>query len=151
MFSRLFSQICSKILAMVSEDPNVRLILEQLLGGSATQFRLVRADTVVAPGVSLSFEALAEHCRVARGATLVGFIPPPVAKATKGGPPVSLKQRCVVNPDKKGAPHSWEGHRLVLIVTEEAPPPASAAAAAGAGAGTGGAGAVGAGDGSHNV
>jgi hypothetical protein len=105
------NDLVSKILAMVSEDAQVKFILDRLLGGYGTQFAVVPSEQVVQPDAAVSYDDLALHCSVTRRAVLCGFITPPKRR----GPP-----DCVINPPDKATPRAWAGCGLVLIVAGHA-------------------------------
>jgi hypothetical protein len=103
------NDLVSKILAMVSEDGQVKTILDQLLGGYGTQFAVVPSEQVVQPDAEVSYDELALHCSVMRRAVLCGYLTPPARR----GPPA-----CVLNPGDRAAQRSWAGCGLVLIVAD---------------------------------
>jgi hypothetical protein len=106
------NDLVSKILAMVAEDPHSKVVLDQLLGGTGTQFAVVPSEEYVAPLALVSFAELARHCSAQRGATLCGYIAPSArGRARRVG-------ACVMNPADKGARRAWGGHGLVLIATD---------------------------------
>ena len=103
------NDLVSKILAMVSEDPKVKGVLDQLLGGYGTQFAVVPAEQVVQPDAELSFSELALHCSAVRRSVLCGYMTPRSRRSPS---------ECVLNPSDKDAPRAWTGCGLVLIVAD---------------------------------
>ena len=99
------NQLVSKILAMVSEEKSIKVVLDQLLGGTGTQFAVVPAAECVVPGSFLSFAELAQYCSVERRATLCGVIESHAA--------------AVINPPDKCRRRTWEGCGLVMVTTDE--------------------------------
>jgi hypothetical protein len=108
------NDLVSKILAQVAEDPLCKAVLDQLLGGTGTQFAVVAAEDYVAPRVEVSFAELAAHCSAARRCVLCGYIEPHAAKRS------AAKQlpACVLNPARKDARRAWGGYSLIVIATD---------------------------------
>jgi hypothetical protein len=103
------TDLTSKILAMVAEDVRTKTVLDQLLGGTGTQFRVTPAASYVRPDALVSFAELAAHCSAVRDCVLCGFIH---ARGPRGAP------ACVLNPEDKHTRRSWEGCGLVVIATD---------------------------------
>ena len=110
------NELVSKILAMVSEDAAIKHILDQLLGGTGTQFAVTPSELYVSPDAAVSFEELAQHCSVKRRCVLCGYIVPAV-RGVAGGP--ATPPLCVMNPPDKTARREWGGFGLVVIATDE--------------------------------
>jgi hypothetical protein len=105
------NDLVSKILAMVAEDVLTKTVLDELLGGTGTQFRVTPSAEFLRPGARLSFAQLAAHCSAVRGCVLCGVI-----EARAGGS--AQQAMCVLNPPDKHAPRAWDGCGLVLIATD---------------------------------
>ncbi len=112
------NDLVSKILAMVSEAPIAKSVLDQLLGGTGTQFSCVPSEQYVEEGAVVSFAELAAYCSEVRSCVLCGFIEPAAKRRAEGGPAQRMPA-CVMNPPDKGARHGWEGYTLVVIAVDE--------------------------------
>jgi hypothetical protein len=108
------NDLVSKILAMVAEDPLCKTVLDQLLGGTGTQFAVVAAEEYVSPRAEVSFAELAAHCSAVRRCVLCGFIEPHAAKRSAA----KVLPACVLNPARKNARRAWGGYSLVVIATD---------------------------------
>ncbi len=114
------NHLVSKILAMVAEDSSNKLILDQLLGGTGTQFAVVPAELYVAPDALVSFAELARFCGAAAACTLCGVVEPrgaAGAKLARAGDP-RIPERVIINPRDKTARRTWAGCGLVTVTTD---------------------------------
>jgi hypothetical protein len=116
------------MLAMIAEEPAVKVIIDALLGGAAagTLLALVPAEQLVGADQAASFWELARECSAAHRATLCGWLeaPPPTVAGQRAVP------RVVINPPDKATRRSWYGNQLVMIKTDARLKGASAAIAA---------------------
>jgi hypothetical protein len=117
------NDLMSKVLAMVSENVHVKRILDQLLGGTGTQFELLDATLAVAPGARVSFMDLSSHLLSTRKAVLCGYMETAADGADTpvvvGGYSQRAAAGCVINPSNKWEQCAWDGRSLILIVTDE--------------------------------
>ena len=65
------------MLAMISEEPSVKTILDNLLGGTGTQLAVAAAEDYIAPDQDASFLELSRECSITRHQVLCGYIFPP--------------------------------------------------------------------------
>jgi len=107
------SEHVSKIMAMTSEDAAVKVILDQLLGGSASHLAVLPAAQLVHSSACISFEQLAMHALRAHRAILCGYLNPAKAKDGK----LIVPSECIINPPNKRLQMSWGGRGLVVIRT----------------------------------
>ena len=117
------NDLMSKVLAMVSENVHVKRILDQLLGGTGTQFELLDAALVVASGARVSFMDLSAHLLAIRKGVLCGYMELQAdgvdGPVVVGGYSQRAAAGCVINPPDKWAKCAWDGRSLILIVTDE--------------------------------
>mmetsp|Transcript_7715 Transcript_7715/g.17860 ORF Transcript_7715/g.17860 Transcript_7715/m.17860 type:complete len:863 (+) Transcript_7715:65-2653(+) len=96
--------LVSRILAMVSEDRAVKVILDELLGHSGANLQLHPSERYVWPGEVCSFEVIVKRAQkygeIVCGYQLGGFI--------KGA------ETCI-NPRDKSASRKWEGVDFVVL------------------------------------
>ena len=90
------NQMVSQILAMVSEDRNVKSILGQLLGSSGASIKVTSSSYLCEPDEELSYWQLQKRC-IAMDKTLVGF------QGHIGN------EETVINPKDKEVPKFWDG------------------------------------------
>ena len=64
------------MLAMISEEPSVKTILDNLLGGTGTQLAVAPAEEYIAPDQDASFFELARECTLTRHQVLCGYVLP---------------------------------------------------------------------------
>ena len=117
------NDLMSKVLAMVSENVHVKRILDQLLGGTGTQFELLDATLAVAPGAPVSYMDLSAHLLSIRKGVLCGYMEAaadvPNSPVVVGGYSQRAAAGCVINPTNKWEQCAWDGRSLILIVTDE--------------------------------
>ena len=90
------NQMVSQILAMVSEDRNVKTILGQLLGASGASIKVTASSYLCEPHENLSYWQLQKRC-IAMDKTLVGY------QGHIGN------EETVINPKDKEVPKYWDG------------------------------------------
>jgi hypothetical protein len=121
------SELISKMLAMIAEEPAVKVIIDALLGGAAagTLLALVPAGQLVGADQVASFWEVSRECTAALGATLCGWLeaPPPTVAGQRAAPVV------VINPPDKALRRSWYSNQLVMVRTDARLKGASAVAA----------------------
>ena len=66
------------MLAMISEEPSVKVILDNLLGGTGTQLAVAPAEDYIAPDQDASFFELARECCLMRHEVLCGYVFPSI-------------------------------------------------------------------------
>jgi len=106
------NELISKMMAMISEDPHVKGILDSLMGASGTQLAIQPAEDYVSPDVEACFLELSREITLSRQETLVGFAMPTV-------PGSRTLPTLEINPQDKMARQRWRGYSLVLITTDE--------------------------------
>ena len=90
------NQMVSQILAMVSEDRNVKSILGQLLGASGANITVTGSKFLCEPDEELSYWQLQKRC-IAMDKTLLGY------QGHVGN------EETVINPKDKEVPKFWDG------------------------------------------
>ena len=73
----LTASTSAQMLAMISEEPSVKTILDNLLGGTGTQLAVAPAEDYIAPDQDASFLELSRECTITRHQVLCGYIFPP--------------------------------------------------------------------------
>lgn len=113
------TELMSKILAMVSEDVHVKRVLDQLLGGTGTQFELLPAEQALVRGAQVSFMELSSYCMSVRRSILCGYMDHgEVGPTLVGGYQRRAFSDVVVNPTNKEEPCVWDKRILILITTD---------------------------------
>jgi hypothetical protein len=109
------NEIISQMLAMISEEPTVTRILEQMVGMTGTHFSLVPSHTVINPSASVSFATLAVMLsKRQRPMALCGYLEQHVNLRTT--------PKLIINPPDKGARRRWRGVTLMVIDSDETHP-----------------------------
>ena len=106
------NELISKMLAMISEEPSVKSILDNLLGGTGTQLAVAPAEEYISPEQDASFFELARECMLTRHQVLCGYVLPPQ-------PGERALPECVINPADKLARHRWRRYTLIVITTDD--------------------------------
>jgi hypothetical protein len=100
------------MLAMISEEASVKMILDNLMGGTGTRLAVAAAEEYIAPDQDASFLELSRECTLTRHQVLCGYILP-------AAPGERALPACVINPADKLARRRWRKHSLILITTDE--------------------------------
>jgi hypothetical protein len=105
------NKMVSQILAMVAEDRNVKVILDELLGPYGASLNIRPASAFAAPGERITFAALAQRA-LSGGAVLCGY------------QDLKRKGKVVLNPRGKLDSQCWDGVAMVVLSGEgEKKPP----------------------------
>ena len=113
------NQLVSKMLAMISEEANVKTILDELLGSGSSppknQLMLKLATEFVGPNQEASFWELSRDLCCQHHSTLVGFMeaPPP-----RNGPKKVAHEElpeCYINPPDKDQRRTWFDVQLIIL------------------------------------
>ena len=107
------NELVSKMLAMISEEPAVKRIMDELMGETGTQFELQAAEKFIAPDAQCCFLQLARECSANRHVVLAGYIELPEPGSRELAP-------MVINPTNKLELRNWRGCTLILITTNAA-------------------------------
>jgi len=96
------NQMVSQILAMVSEDRNVKSILGQLLGSTGASIKVTSSSFLCEPHEELSYWQLQKRC-IGMDKTLIGF------QGHIGN------EETVINPKDKEVPKLWVGIDVIFM------------------------------------
>ncbi|KAJ8613121.1 hypothetical protein CTAYLR_004807 [Chrysophaeum taylorii] len=96
------NRLIAQVLAMVSENRGVKLLIDELLSADGTSFRVMRASSYVAKGEILNFYELGRRCLRQKGEVLVGY-------------QHSHDFVTVINPRDKRTRRSWDNDDLVVL------------------------------------
>jgi hypothetical protein len=106
------NELISKMLAMISEEPAVKRIMDELMGETGTQFELQAAEKFIAPDAQCCFLQLARECSANRHVVLAGYIQLPEPGSRELAP-------MVINPTNKLELRTWRGCTLIVITTKQ--------------------------------
>ncbi|KAG7398990.1 hypothetical protein PHYBOEH_009983 [Phytophthora boehmeriae] len=99
------NELVSCILAMISENRDVRVILDELLGPDGAYFEIEPPSRYCEADEMVSFWQLSKRAMV-RGEILCGY-------QIRGG------EDCVLNPEGKDRPRTWSNFDLVVLRTDD--------------------------------
>lgn len=96
------NRLCAQVLAMISENRGVKLLLDELLSPDGTSFTVHAARDYVRKDEALSFYDLAARVGASYHEILIGYQDPEGLATT-------------INPRDKAAVRRWDGFDLVLL------------------------------------